>query len=194
MKITTALAEWEACCRILGDGRVLLTARKGGIHEVAGGLFAPEHPRFLLLPTREHQAGDRLHPGYAAEVLAPSDQPPGRRRIALWAEVARAWKAEDLMAIQALGPELPFSPAELEKRFRYRGQPFLHLLALRVHRLPAPIDIPDLPAYAGCRSWLELQTAIDTEGSVPVLPIGRFEARLERIAETIGRPRGIIPH
>lgn len=193
--LAVSLVEWAACCRALGDARIVLTARKGGIHERGGRLFAPEHPRFLLMPSFAHQEAARMHPALADEVAASAaDLRPGRIRIALWAEVVQVWKAEDLDALLALGPELPWSAAELEARFRYRDQPFLHLLALRVHRLPAPVELPDDPAYAGCRSWLTAKQAVATDGSVPVLGTGDFEARLERIADILGRPRAIIPH
>lgn len=192
--LTTALVEWVACCRALGDGRIVLTARKGGIHERGGGLFAPEHERFLLLPSFVHQAPERLHPALAGEAVACAEEHrPGQVRLALWAEVVRTWKAEDLDALFSLGPELPWAPTELEARFRYRGQPFLHVLALRVHRLPVPVELPDDPAYAGCRSWVSLRQAIGTAASVPVLGTGEFEARLGRIADILGPPRAIIP-
>ena len=181
--LTVGLQEWAATCQALGDGRLTLLIRKGGIHERQGGLFVPEHERFALMPTHLHQEASRVAPTYAADVEAHRVPPlPGRIRIELWAEVVRTWRCTNLDGVLALGPELMWTPAEVAKRFAYRDQPWLHVLALRVFRLPQPVVIDDDPAYAGCRSWLTLTAPIATEGSVPVMDVGRFESRLERIA------------
>ncbi len=186
--LAVGLQEWAACCQGLGDGRLALAVRKGGIHEHQGGLFAPEHERFALLPTRLHQDARRLRPAYVGDVAAPDDAPFGMIRVMAWAEVARVWKATDLGRVLALGDELAWTEAELTTRFRYRDQPFLYVLALRVWHLPAPRDIPDLPAYAGCRSWIPLRDQVDPAGSVPALADADFAARLARIAHTLDTP------
>ena len=36
-------------------------------------------------------------------------------------------------------------------------------------RPPDPEEIAELPAYEGCRSWVELEKPLPTEGSTPVL-------------------------
>ena len=53
--LSHGLQEWAVCCRALGEGRITLVVRKGGIHERGGGLFALEHQRFALLPTFQAQ-------------------------------------------------------------------------------------------------------------------------------------------
>ena len=191
--LTHALQEWAGVCEGLGDGRLLLTARKGGIHERGGGMFTPEHQRFALLPSFLHQAPERLHPFFAADLPRLVPPPAGMLRISLWAEVAQVWKAQELMSLQALGPELPWTPAELATRFQYRGQPFLYVLALRIYRLPQPVEIVDDPAYAGCRSWIPLREVLPIAGSIPVVHSGEFGIRLSRISRTIGSLRAVVP-
>ncbi len=191
--LTHALQEWAVVCEALGEGRLLLTARKGGIHERGSGGFTPEHQRFALLPSFLHQAPERLQPHLAADMAQLAAPPPGTLRISLWADVSHVWKAQELLALQALGPELPWTPSELSTRFQYRGQPFLYVLAMRIHRLRQPIVLPDDPSYAGCRSWIPLRNPIDTAGSVPVIGTGEFGIRQSRIGRTIGSPRSIIP-
>ncbi len=181
--LRTGLQEWAACCRVLAAGRGMLMVRKGGIHERGGGLFQPEHERFLLMPSWLHQARERLKPAHADQVAA--DPAPGRIRIDAWGAVAGTWKAPDLARVRALGDELIWSDAELATRFAYRDQPWLYVLALRVHRLPQPVEIADEPAYAGCRSWVPLQVAIDTAGSRPVIDDDAFAARLAAVARTL---------
>jgi hypothetical protein len=187
-----ALQEWAALCQALGDGRLLLTVRKGGIHERGGGLFHPEHERFALLPSHLHQDSTRVQPAYVSDVnaskVAPAD---GMLHLGLWAEVACVWKVTDLLALQGLGPELLWTPHDLATRFAYRDEPWLYVLALRVMRLPSPAVIPDDPAYAGCRSWIPLKQPLDTTGSLPVLSSGYFETRLDRIATVLSPGRTV---
>jgi hypothetical protein len=178
--LNIALQEWAVACSAMGDGRLLLSVRKGGIHEQSGGFFRPEHDRFLLMPTYLHQDASRVQPAFAAEV-DKADPAPGSHEFSLWAEVATVWKVTDLTLVQSLGPDLLWSDLELATRFAYRNEPWLYVLALRIMRLPTPVIIPDLPAYAGCRSWIPLQSQISLAGSTPVVSTGRFEIRLERI-------------
>ena len=186
--LAVGLQEWAVCCRVLGSGQLMLAVRKGGIHERHGGLFAPEHDRFALLPTSLHQDASRLRSPIAAEIGSADDAPAGMIRVGLWAEVARVWKATDLARVQALGDELVWTPAELAARFAYRDQPFLYVLALRVWRLPTVQDLPDLPAYAGCRSWIPLRDPVDLSGSTPAVADADFAARLDHIARTLDTP------
>ena len=181
--LAIGLQEWAAVCRALGAGRLVLAVRKGGIHERGGGLFQLEHQRFALLPTYLHQDASRLRPEHAAGFTTDAVDPsPGTLRVACWAEVARIWKVADLARVQALDQELLWSDAELATRFRYRDQPWLYVVALRVHRLPAVQAIADHPSYAGCRSWIPLKEPISTTGSTPVLDDAVFASRLSAIS------------
>lgn len=190
--LAIALQEWAVCCSALGDGRVVLAVRKGGIHEHGGGFFKPEHDRFLLMPTYLHQDPMRLQQAFVADHAGVKTDPqPGSHRISLWAEVATVWKVTDLTLVQSLGPELLWSVDELATRFAYRDQPFLYVLALRVMRLPNPVTIPDMPAYAGCRSWIPLQEPLELAGSKPVVSTGRFEIRLDRINAVLSPGRAV---
>jgi hypothetical protein len=188
--LAIGLQEWAACCRALGDGRVVLTVRKGGIHERGGGLFKPEHDRFALMPTYLHQNEQlaseraRVRSAYQAD-LDVIDPAPGFHRISVWAEVTHVWRMTTLIPLVALGPELVWTQEELAKRFAYKGEHLLHVLALRVMRLPRPIDIPDRPSYAGCRSWIPLEDQIPTAGSTPVMATGTYEIRIERIGRVL---------
>ena len=54
-----------------------------------------------------------------------------------------------------------------------------------------PITIADVPAYAGCRSWIPLQESIDVTDSKPVVSTGRFEIRLDRINAVLSPGRAV---
>lgn len=177
--LSVALQEWAAICDRLGDGSLCLAVRKGGIHERHGGLFALEHERFALLPTYLHQDPSKLR----GSPVVPADPSPGTHRLALWAEAAAIWKVTDRRRLDPL--DLPWTGAELDARFVYKGQPFLFVVALRVHRLPAVLAVPDHPSYAGCRSWIPLREPIDEAGSAPVIDDAAFATRLQRIATSL---------
>ncbi|MCS6971211.1 MAG: DUF1802 family protein [Planctomycetes bacterium] len=181
-ELGVALQEWAGICELLGSGALLLTVRKGGIHERGGGLFALEHQRFWLLPTFVHQDGSRLRPG----IPLPHDPEPGWHRLQLWAEAAGLWWVTERALLDRL--ELPWTEAELSARFHYRQQPWLFVIALRVHRLPQPARIPDHPSYGGCRSWIRLQQPQSCAGSAPVLPDAAFAARLAEYRRILGDP------
>lgn len=168
------------CCRALAEGRITLTVRKGGIHERGGGLFALEQPRFALMPTYLHQEPTRVLPAYAGNyfVGVVQDPAPGTITIAAWAQAVRIWKVAELGQVQALGAELLWSADELARRFAYRDQPWLYVVALRIFRLPTPVGIIDHPSYAGCRSWIPLKQPVLTVGSQPVLGETAFSQRL----------------
>jgi hypothetical protein len=187
--LAIALQEWAVLCAALEAGQTIIAVRKGGIHE-RGGVFTPEHPRFLLLPSGLHQDGARLRPDAAAawaDVLAQPPE-PGAHRLSAWAEVVRTWRLTEAGQIEALADELVLSVEEARARLAYRDQPWLHVLALRVHRLPAPVIIPDHPSYAGCRSWLKLQAPVDLAGSEPVLGDPAFADRLAALAGLLDAP------
>jgi hypothetical protein len=175
MKLAVALQEWAAICELLGSGGLMLAVRKGGIHERGGGLFALDYERFALLPTYLHQDAARLRGGIAVS----QDPAPGRLRLSLWAEAARIWRVDERARLDGL--DLPWTAAELDARFAYRNQPLLFVVALRVHRLPAPVELADHAAYAGCRSWLPLREQIEADGSTAAIDDAAFAARLAAI-------------
>ncbi len=183
------LREWAVSrATPLSEGRSCLLVRKGGIHEPQGGLFRPEHERFVLLPTFLHQAADRLRPAYAGAYLQEvvSNPMPARIQVRAWAQVAETWRVTSLDGLRLLGDELPWSEAELEARLAYRGQRWLFVLALRVHLLPAAMPLTDHPSYGGCRSWVPLVESVPTPGSQAVIPEALWSGRLGQLRAALG--------
>lgn len=185
--LSHGLQEWAVCCRALGDGRITVVVRKGGIHERGGGLFALEQQRFALMPTFLHQEASRVLPAYGGDAWSATqaDPQPGSITIGLWAEAVQIWKVTTLARVQALGDDLMWNADELTRRFAYRDQPWLYVVALRIYRLPTAVVIPDHPSYAGCRSWIPLKEPLPITGSVPVLDGATYAARLARIDRTL---------
>jgi hypothetical protein len=177
-----ALKEWAVAVEALARGALIALVRKGGIREHRAG-FAVRHDRFLLYPTYFHANTTELAPG-----LRPAwDQPPatpvdGVVRVTHVAGVAQMWHVDVLDRLRAIDGEHPLAWTAVESRFHYRGTPGVHVVALRVARLAVPVDVPELPRYRGCVSWVELGQDVDVTDAVPVLSDVEFDRRLSALA------------
>ena len=150
----TALKEWDAQCQALRLGQLSLVVRKGGIMETHDG-FEVEHRRFLLYPTFLHQNPPELR-GEFQSLLRP-DPLPGTLTLPALAEVVSVWKVEDLALALRLEPHQALTAQAIERRFAYRGRPWLHALLLRVLPLTPPVELPETPEMLGCLSWVPLE-------------------------------------
>jgi hypothetical protein len=162
-----AFKEWAVICRSLAEGRQALILRKGGIEE---DVFELQHRRFWLFPTYTHQQRTGIKPE-AVPLLeqAEAERPPaGIVRLSHFAEVTGVYHIHELPAVLILNSLHLWSEATVEARFAYR-RPGLYVLPVRVYRAAQPTKLPDLPTYAGCRTWVELESSLPTEGAVPVL-------------------------
>ena len=162
-----ALKEWESVCARLAAGEATVLLRKGGILEKRDG-FELEHREFFLFPTLHHQSS----PGAPAK--------PDQVELSLYAEVESDIHVEDLDRVRRLEGLHAVPWEDVEKRFNYRT-PGLHVLALRIHRLSAPRRIPNVAAYDGCVSWVELEQDLPVETSGPVLGDEPFRERIDRM-------------
>ena len=57
---------------------------------------------------------------------------------------------------------------------------------MRVYQAASPMELPETAYYAGCRSWVELERELPTDGATPVLSDEAFREmreRLERLLE-----------
>jgi hypothetical protein len=188
-----ALKEWAVICRALAEGRQALLLRKGGIAE-RGGQFEVEHRRFWLLPTYVHQQKDGIVPE-AVPLLeqAEAERPPqGIVRLTHFAEAVESYHVHDLTAVEKLVDLHIWSPPTVRARFDYR-QPGLFVVLVRVYRLPQTFELPDTAAYAGCRSWIELDRALPVNEATPVLEAEAFAAALRAVdhllAGALSEPR-----
>jgi hypothetical protein len=183
-----ALKEWAVICRALADGRQALLLRKGGIAE-KGGEFEVEQQRFWLFPTYVHQQKDGIVPE-AVPLLEQAEAdppPPGIVRLTHFAEAAGVYRVRNLADAQKLAGLHCWSPQTVQARFEYR-RPGLYVLAVRVYRAPQKFELPDTAEYAGCRSWVELDRAVSTEGATPVLGEEAFAEVLRKL-DHLSEPR-----
>ena len=169
MNLRHALKEWAVICRGLAEGRQAILLRKGGIAEHTD-TFQLLHKRFWLLPTYVHQQRGGIKPE-AAPLLeqAEAERPPaGAIRLTHFAEVPGVYQVHELPPVLMIGHLHLWSEETVRQRFAYR-RPGLNVLPVRVYRASQVLEIPDEPSYAGCRSWVELERALPTDGATPVL-------------------------
>jgi hypothetical protein len=181
-----AFKEWAVICRALADGWQALILRKGGIAE-SDGVFRVEHTRFWLYPTYVHQQKDGITPAMVSllEQVEAERSPQDIVRLTHFAEVAGIYHVHDLVGAWRLEGLHGWSQETVRARFEYRG-PGLYVLPVRVYRASQVFKLPETANYAGCRSWVELDRELSTEGATPVLSDKAFDdvlRTLDRLLE-----------
>jgi hypothetical protein len=168
--LNVAFKEWAVICKALAEGKQSLILRKGGIAE-SGGDFQVEHTRFWLFPTYTHQQQPEALQPEALPLLeqTEAERPPaGVVRLAHFAEVLGVYRVHDLLPALLLAHLHLWSEETVRKRFAYRA-PGLFVLPVRVYKSAQVFELPDTAYYQGCRSWVELERGLPTEGATPVL-------------------------
>lgn len=175
----TAFKEWAIVVDALGRGEQILILRKGGIAEGRGG-FQVEHPKFLFFPTLYHQQRESVLPAAQAryDEIAPHLPAPDVLRLEFCAEVIAWQKLDSLAAVERLRGQHIWRDDVLAQRFDWGKEQNLFALAVRVSRLPQRLELPMLPSYGGCKSWIELAEEIPTDAAQPVLAESVFQAHL----------------
>jgi hypothetical protein len=186
-----AFKEWAVVADALGRGDQIIILRKGGISEARSG-FQVEHNRFFLFPTLFHQQRESVLPVAQVryDTLAPNLS-SHFVNIEFFAEVAD-WKFVDSLeaALRLRGQHI-WRDEVIRERFDWGNSKSIYAMAVRVFRLPKPIELPMRPEYSGCKSWVQLDSIISTDGAQPVLTDCEFNARLERFHAAL-EPAAVI--
>jgi len=180
-RCSIALKEWAAVCQALAQGRQALIARKGGLHEGRQG-FRVQHPAFWLYPTYLHEGEAELAPEAAnlREAALALRPPAGELHLSQFAEVSRVIELCDENRIASLRGLHILSEQTLRARFHYK-KPGLFILTVRVYNAPLPHILREEPAFAGCRSWVQLPRELPTGGAAPAMPEHEFSLAEEAI-------------
>jgi hypothetical protein len=177
---TQALKEWGIAITTLRSGAFILLPRKGGIRDPLHP-FAKIPQRAALFPTYEHQVSHYLKD--PVEIVLPDLHGP--IVIDTWAEVTHGFTLQTEAEVMALMPFHIWTAAFMTERLKWRSQQPLQVLLLRAYRLPEAVELGRLPSYAGCRSWIDLDTPISTQNSSPALSDQDYQTRLQAIEQTI---------
>jgi hypothetical protein len=179
--VRAAFKEWAIVVDALGRGEQILILRKGGIAEGRGG-FQVQHPRFWLFPTLFHQQRQQVVPSAQArfDEIASGLPKPDRLHIQFAANLVAWHRLETLEAADALRGQHIWRDEVIAERFEWGRSKDIFAMAVRVARLAKAVELPMLPGYGGCKSWIELEEDVDASNATPVLSDEEFAAKLER--------------
>jgi hypothetical protein len=109
---------------------------------------------------------------------------PDRVRIRAWAEVTDHWTTDDPRIVDGLSPFHVWTPDYAMKRLQWKRRHPLHVMLLRVHRIPRPVTVRVRDEYHGCRSWVEIDRDLSFEGT-PVMADEEFDRAAETIRNSV---------
>ncbi|TLX82036.1 MAG: DUF1802 family protein [Thaumarchaeota archaeon] len=155
-----ALKEWATVVQALENGNQTVLLRKGGILETASG-FKVESEKFALFPTYEHQDNASLKSQYYQYLADARENKPkdGVNKITSFAEVLEERDIVSMEKIEKLSPFHIWSDSYMVERMK----------------IPAT-EIPILPEYHGCKSWIELN--VNAEAGKTVLSEAELQQKL----------------
>jgi hypothetical protein len=181
-----ALKEWAVAIEALGQGRLALIIRKGGIRE-EHNRFEVKFPAFLLFPSFEHQQSELLRPDYALALAeAVNAEHAGDSLVFThFAKVHKAFPVTELAQLDALQPHHIWTKEYAEKRLRWRPRVSLTAMVLRIYRLPKAKTAPFRPEYLGCKSWLSLLDGVNIDALEPAMSDDAFAAEAAAIDESM---------
>lgn len=183
----TALKEWATVLEAMARGEQLVLIRKGGLIEPGGG-FELASPVFVCYPTFEHQAVQFLRVPYQRyfEEASARRAPEGKVRIELAARAEWLVRSTDPAVVKRLEAVHIYNEAFVQQRLKWQPEQPLAIAAVRVFRLAAPQVLPVAGSYAGCKSWVELDSPLSLEGAQPVLADAVFDRALGEIQVALG--------
>lgn len=173
--------EWAVVVEALGAGEQILILRKGGVSEGRRG-FQVEHAEFFLFPTFFHQQRDAVTPPWPEHYdrVAARSRDPNRIQLEWFAHVVSWRRLETLASAERLKGQHIWRDDLIARRFEWGTEKNIHVLAVRVFRLPQLIDLPVEESYGGCKSWITLDDDLATEGAAPVLSKEAFNVKLDQ--------------
>jgi len=194
--VNVALKEWALVCDLLVAGEQVALLRKGGIHEPHRGAFALEHDAFLLYPNAEHQSPEQVqacfHDRLAANSPVPHENASREHAQVIipgYCRVTDVLALSDEAQVRALGAHTCWTRAFFDMRLSYKPERPLHVVLVRAYRFPNPLRLPYRKNYAGCRSWVPLETDVGAPflaGAVPALDDARFEQYRREVLSLVG--------
>jgi hypothetical protein len=184
MYSSVALKEWSAVVEAMASGRQLLLVRKGGIRDEQG-VFQLKHREFLLYPTTEHQRKEALRPEFEGLLPQGAPHPPHELSFQVYAGVAYTATLKVPQSLAGLERYHIWRPEFFENRMAYKPDLPTVAAVVRAYRLRKPVKHRIDPAYAGCKSWVDLTQEVAVDLAEPVLDNRRFREALRRISSSL---------
>jgi hypothetical protein len=180
-----AFKEWAVVVDALGQGEQVIILRKGGIREQRGEFHA-DHHEFWLFPTQYHEIEHSVIPSKRPLLREMAATAPGDFvDIEYYAVADTVLMIRDIECVKRLQGRHIWSETVLQERFQYGREPGLHALLTRVYRRPAAERFALHESYGGCKSWVELERGLSTEGLTPVLGDAEYSVQREEIVERL---------
>ena len=180
-----AFKEWAVVVEALGHGEQILILRKGGIREKRGEFHVGDR-EFWLCPTQYHEAEGAIIPSKRSELtLFAATASKDSVDIQYYAVADLVLQITDPAVLSRLQGRHIWTEHTLQDRFKFGREPGLHVLLTRVYRRPLPVHLPMREAYGGCKSWVELEQTLSTEGLTPVLADVDYNRQRDEIRERL---------
>lgn len=178
-----ALKEWATVITALENGDQTVLLRKGGILETASG-FKVEEKKFLLFPTYEHQDNTSLKSQFYRYLADAREQKPrdGFNRVTSYAEVLEEHDVSEMQKIEELSDFHIWSDSYMAERMNWMPQKPMTAIFLKVYKMD-PAEIPVLPEYHGCKSWIELN--VNTGNGSAVLNEDDLQQQLSKFRSIV---------
>ena len=190
--MTLALKEWSAAIHALLDSRQTVLLRKGGIHEKRFALDSDsaQGQQFLLFPTVAHSHAERVRPEHTDLLgAAEKDSTDDQVVIRAAAKFVAAVEVNQPDRIDEIADLHIWTPASVRAdRLDFRPRHRLTVLVVAATALAEAITLPRLPAYAGCRSWVDLDAPVDDTDPrlAPVVDAATLADVAERVRRSVG--------
>ena len=183
----TAFKEWTVVVDALAQGDQIIILRKGGIREGKAG-FQVASDSFWLFPTQFHQQRKSVIESaqlrYDTIKRDPNDE--SSFSVSTFARVEDHYELEHWDQISRLADHHIWREEVVRERFEWGQKKALFLMIVRAYKTDSPIEIPMLPKYGGCRSWVELEPEMPQPESLsPVLDDQQFASKLDSIQTLI---------
>ena len=178
-----ALKEWATVITALENGDQTVLLRKGGILETSSG-FKVEDKKFALFPTYEHQDNSSLKSQFYRYLADVREQKPrdGFNKITSYAEVLAEHDVSSMQKIEELSDFHIWSDSYMVERMNWMPQKPMTAIFLKVYKV-APTEIPVLPEYHGCKSWIELN--VNTGPGSAVLNEAELQQKLSEFRSIV---------
>lgn len=183
-----ALKEWAIVCEAIQRGRQQLLFRTGGIEEAANG-FELKHNSFWLFPTKFHQTTelvtDEFAKGVASDKKLSHTEIDNEIPFHVFCQIAEIFYVDTFEKLESLQEFHVLKPEVLRQRFDYRT-PGLYVLVIQPAILPVPVSIRHANHYDGCKSWVELDKPLATQGLGQVCSSQHTQQIVQSVTELIG--------
>jgi hypothetical protein len=184
-----ALKEWAVSVKALAEGKQIIVMRKGGIVEETRD-FQLVAPSFYLMPAYEHQKQHLLKEAAWPDLdatLAGWTAGIEELTIEAYAEAVEDIEITDQTTLDKLREFHIWTDEFAEERLRWKKTKPLHVLVLRVYRLKEPVKLSMLPAYNGCKSWVQLEKVEAAPEMTPVIEEETFQQQWAAIRQALAK-------